>query len=74
MEKKEGERHPLKEWRLSKHWGIRELARQAKVSTDALMRAERGEQVWDVTARKIADALGVRVDQVQEFVLERREA
>ncbi len=67
MIEKEGDRMPLKELRLSKHWGIRELARQAQISTDAVMRAEKGEKVWDVTARKIADALGVRVDQVAEF-------
>jgi transcriptional regulator with XRE-family HTH domain len=59
---------PLKEWRVRKYWTIRKLAKQANVSTETLMRAERGGKVWDITARKIADALEIRVDQVEEFV------
>jgi transcriptional regulator with XRE-family HTH domain len=58
---------PLREWRLRQYWTLRKLAKRANVSTETLVRAEKGAKVWDVTARKIADALGVGVDQVQEF-------
>jgi transcriptional regulator with XRE-family HTH domain len=70
METGEGEVLPLKEWRLRKYMSIRGLAAAAGVSKDAYKRAERGHPVWEVTARRIADALGVRTDQVQEFVQE----
>lgn len=57
----------LKEWRLRRFLSLRGLARRAGVSTDALMRAERGKRVHDLTARKIAFALGIEVNQVAEF-------
>ncbi len=68
-EKVEGVK-PLKEIRLNKFWSIRTLASNATISTDAVMRAERGDRVQEVTQYKIADALGVRVDQVAEFTSE----
>lgn len=58
---------PLREWRLRKYWSYRFLAEQAGVSTETLQRAERGGRVYDTTARRIADALGIKVDQVSEF-------
>ncbi len=59
---------PLREWRVRKYWTYRKLAKKAGISTETLLRAERGGKVWDITARKIADALEVSVNQVTEFV------
>ena len=58
---------PLKTLRLKRHWSIRELSRRANVSVDALRRAEAGSKVWEVTAHKIADALGVSTQEIAEF-------
>lgn len=57
----------LREWRLRNYWTVRKLAQKAGVSTETLHRAERGGKVWDVTARKIADALEISVSQVADF-------
>jgi transcriptional regulator with XRE-family HTH domain len=58
---------PLKEWRLRRHLSFRMLARAAGVSTDTLLRAEKGARLHELTQRKIADALGIAVRQVREF-------
>ncbi len=58
---------PLKEWRLRRHMSHRQLAKAAQVSTETLLRAEKGGRVYELTARKIGDALGVAVAQVVEF-------
>jgi transcriptional regulator with XRE-family HTH domain len=58
----------LKEWRLRRYWSYRKLAQVASVSTETLLRAERGGRVHETTARKLADALGVRTQQITEFV------
>ena len=58
---------PLKEWRVSRYLTYRELAKRAGVSTETLQRGERGGKLNDITRRKIADALGVRVSQIAEF-------
>ena len=58
---------PLKEWRLRRYWTYRHLAKQAGVSTYTIQRAERGERVQEITARKVADALGLAVAQIVEF-------
>lgn len=63
----ERNRLPLKEWRLRKHFSFRQLARAAGISTETLMRLEKGGKVLPVTARKIVDALGVSEDQVLEL-------
>ena len=65
----EKERLSLKEWRLRKHWSFRQLAREAGISTETLLRLEKGGKVWPVTARKVVDALGVHEDQVLELEL-----
>ena len=67
LESKQGEVLSLKEWRLKKHWSFRRLAKEAGISTETLLRLEKGGQVWEVTARKIADALGVQENQVEEL-------
>ena len=64
---------PLKEWRLRKYLSYRRLTDDVGVSTETLQRAERGGRVYETTARRIPDALGVKVSQVAEFV-PRREA
>lgn len=58
---------PLKEWRLRRHLSYRGLARAASVTTYTLLRAEKGGRLHDLTQRKIADALGIKVEQVAEF-------
>jgi transcriptional regulator with XRE-family HTH domain len=58
---------PLKEWRLRRYWTFRHLAKESGVSTFTLQRIEKGGRAQDITARKIADALGVKVSQVAEF-------
>ena len=57
----------LREWRLRRHWSLRRLAREAGISTETLLRAERGGKMWPVTARKLADALGVGEEQILEL-------
>jgi lambda repressor-like predicted transcriptional regulator len=58
---------PLKEWRLRQYWSVRRLAKEAGVSVDAVVRAERTGKSWDITKRRIADALGVQIEQIAEF-------
>lgn len=58
---------PLKEWRVRRYWTYRALAKEAGVSTETIYRAERGGRLHDITQRRIADALGVKVSQVAEF-------
>ncbi len=58
---------PLKEWRLRRYWTFRHLAQVAGVSTFTLQRIEKGGRVHEITARRIADALGLAVAQVAEF-------
>lgn len=62
-----GEVLPLKEWRLRRYMSHRKLAQLAKVSTETLIRGERGGRLYEVTQRKIADALGVTPGQILEF-------
>ena len=61
------ERLSLREWRLRKHWSFRQLAREAGISTETLLRLEKGGKILPVTARKIVDALGVDESQVLEL-------
>jgi transcriptional regulator with XRE-family HTH domain len=58
---------PLKEWRLRRYWTYRHLAGKAGVSTFTIQRIEKGGRAQEITARKLADALGVSVAQVVEF-------
>ena len=67
INKKGLEVQPLKEWRLRRHLSHRGLARAAGVSTETLLRAEKGRKLQELTQRKIADALDVKVEQVAEF-------
>jgi len=64
---KERQQLSIKEWRLRKHWSFRRLAREAGVSTETLLRLERGGKVLPVTARKVVDALGVSENDVLEL-------
>ena len=58
---------PLKEWRLRKHYSHRQLAQLAEVATSTLVRIEKGEPARELTQRKIADALGLKVSDIAEF-------
>jgi transcriptional regulator with XRE-family HTH domain len=52
----------LRELRESKGWGLRELARRAGVNPSTVSTAENGQHSLSLAnAKKIADALGVRV-------------
>ncbi len=57
----------LKEWRIRRYWSLARMAKEASVSTETLQRAEKGGRLHEITQRKIADALGVSVNQVAEF-------
>jgi transcriptional regulator with XRE-family HTH domain len=59
---------PLREWREQLRYTTRLLAKRADVSTATLHRAESGDKVWAASAHKIADALGIQVSQVAEFL------
>ena len=52
---------------MRRHLSYRGLARAASVTTYTLLRAEKGGRLHDLTQRKIADALGIKVEQVAEF-------
>lgn len=67
MDNQESGVKPLKEWRISKYLSLRTLARNAGISVDALRRAESSDPVREITQRKIADTLGVKVNQIAEF-------
>lgn len=59
----------LKEWRLRRHLSHRGLAKLSSVSTDTLIAIEKAKRLVyrELTERKIADALGIKVSQVEEF-------
>ena len=63
----EEEVQPLKEWRLRRYLSYRGLAKEAGVSTETILRAERGGRIYETTQRRLADALGIRVSQIEEF-------
>jgi len=49
---------PVREARIRAHLNVKQLAEKAGVSYDVIYRAERGLSIGDVSAQKIADALG----------------
>lgn len=58
----------LREARLKRFMSIRALAEKAGVSTRTIQQAESGRQVpYFVTARKIAEALGMEPSDIDEF-------
>ena len=59
---------PLRQLRLRKGWSLRDLAREADVAVDTLIDAERAARPpRPSTMRKIAEALGVEIAEVDEF-------
>ncbi|WP_051914704.1 helix-turn-helix domain-containing protein [Thermorudis peleae] len=51
---------PLRQWRIEKGYGLKELARRAGVSHTTVLRIERGETHGQAgTYRKLAEALGL---------------
>jgi transcriptional regulator with XRE-family HTH domain len=56
----------LKEWRESRGLLQRELASEAALSEFTITRIENGDSIRPSTARKVADALGVSVADLQE--------
>ncbi len=69
MGKESSEVCSLKEWRLRRHLSHRGLAKLSDVSTDTLLAIEKSKRhlYRELTERKIADALGIKVSQVEEF-------
>ena len=60
----------LREARLARFLSIRDLARLAGVSPRTIVEAEAGRRVpYFVTARKIAEALGVEPGAIDEFAV-----
>ncbi len=57
----------LKQHRLQKVWGVRDLAREADVSQQSVVNGEAGKPLRLTTMRKMAEALGVSVWEVEEF-------
>lgn len=55
---------------MRRHLSIRGLAKKASISTETLYRAEAGGKLYEVTQRKIADALGVPPAEIAEFHIE----
>lgn len=65
----------LRAWRAERLWGVRDLAREAGVSTKTVSQLEFGRQLPTFrTIRRISEALGVAPREVAEFAeaLERR--
>ena len=60
----------LREARLGKFLSIRDLAQRAGVAPRTIVEAEAGRRVpYFVTARKIAEALGVEPGEIDEFAV-----
>ena len=55
----------LRHWRLHRLMTQGQLAKASKVSTPTIIRAERGELVYALSAAKLAKALKVSVEQLQ---------
>ena len=59
---------PLRAWRTDRLWSVRDLAREAGVSTKTVVQLELGRQrAHYVTMRRISEALGVAAADVTEF-------
>ncbi|MDP9366247.1 MAG: helix-turn-helix domain-containing protein [Chloroflexota bacterium] len=59
---------PLREWRTERLWSVRDLAREAGVSTKTVVQAEYGRQRPSYgTMRRISEALGVPAAEIAEF-------
>ena len=64
----------LREVRLARFLSIRELAARAGVAPRTIVEAEAGRRVpYFVTARKIAEALGVEPGAIDEFAVRTEE-
>lgn len=62
------ERKYLEEWRKAKYWSQSDLSKAAEVSQSIVSRIEKGEKIGRfATLVKIADALGVKPEQILEF-------
>jgi transcriptional regulator with XRE-family HTH domain len=58
----------LREWRLDRLLGVRDLARQADVSTKTIVQVEHGRQLPRLrTIRRLCEALNVQPAEVEEF-------
>jgi transcriptional regulator with XRE-family HTH domain len=62
------EKRYLQEWRLGKYWSPSKLAELAGINRSIISKIESGEQVGRLgTAVKIAEALGIRPEQIIDF-------
>ncbi len=64
----DNEKKYLAEWRQSKYWSPSKLAEVAGINRSIISKIEKGDQVGRFeTAVKIAEALGVRPEQIIDF-------
>lgn len=55
----------LRYWRLERHWTQKELAEHASVAESTVAHGEQGYALSLLTAKKLADALGCTIKQLQ---------
>jgi transcriptional regulator with XRE-family HTH domain len=55
----------LRHWRIAQHWTQRQLAEKAKVAESTVAHGEQGYTISLLTAKKLADTLGVSVSQLR---------
>lgn len=63
-----GRMKTLREWRLARLYGVRDLAKQSGVSTKTIVQVEHGRQLPRLqTIRRLSEALDVEPTEVEEF-------
>jgi DNA-binding XRE family transcriptional regulator len=60
----------LQYWRIRRHWTQRELAQAAGVAESTVAHGEQGYALSLLTTRKLADALGISIQQLREEELQ----
>jgi transcriptional regulator with XRE-family HTH domain len=55
----------LRYWRIARYWTQTELAEQAGVSVNPVARGEQGKAISLISAKRLADALGTTIKQLQ---------
>ena len=58
------EKKTLAQWRLTKRWTQAQLAARAQVALITIYRAEQDKPVSDLVIGRLADALGIREEQL----------
>lgn len=58
----------IRELRLEKEWTQARLAHEAGLNEKTIRRAEDGQPVWELTLARIANALGVPLSALGDFI------